>query len=98
MIQTISAHALTDISLFNVPSKQIIAIGDIQGVLQLFIVSNLLLILKIILKFYTKLIFNCLNLVNKTKNLNCCIYLFIIKNKNIIFFIFTIIKYKIIKF
>ncbi|KAF6773675.1 WD repeat-containing protein 63 [Paragonimus kellicotti] len=39
MFQSVSANALTKISLCNFSRRQIIAIGDIQGALQLFVVS-----------------------------------------------------------
>ncbi|VDO77461.1 unnamed protein product, partial [Schistosoma margrebowiei] len=39
MIQSISANPLTALSIWDSPKRQFIATGDIQGVLQLFIVS-----------------------------------------------------------
>uniref|UniRef100_A0A3Q0KMK2 Putative testis development protein nyd-sp29 n=1 Tax=Schistosoma mansoni TaxID=6183 RepID=A0A3Q0KMK2_SCHMA len=40
MIQSISANSLTAISIWDSPKRQFIATGDIQGVLQLFIVPR----------------------------------------------------------
>ncbi|KAH8852664.1 WD repeat-containing protein 63 [Schistosoma japonicum] len=40
MIQSISANSLTALSLWDSPKRQFIATGDIQGVLQLFVVPH----------------------------------------------------------
>ncbi|CAL8094691.1 unnamed protein product [Calicophoron daubneyi] len=40
MVQSISANALTAVSLFDFARRQLIAIGDTQGVLQLFVVPR----------------------------------------------------------
>ncbi|CAH8818795.1 unnamed protein product, partial [Schistosoma curassoni] len=40
MIQSISANPLTALSIWDSPKRQFIATGDIQGVLQLFIVPR----------------------------------------------------------
>lgn len=40
MVQSVSANALTAVSLWSFSRRQLIAIGDTQGALQIFVVSN----------------------------------------------------------